>query len=465
VLLMEVVVMEMEAEQQEPQQGRLPVETERIAALHDLQEDGEVVPGAPVIRSNTPRPMSFERVITTGSMMGQAGLHFPAKAPSAPPLPEELNEGSFPPLRLSEQSPVEEAQEFAWLFEYGLEMDPNVLNSGDRLNGLAMLYGPAQLRGYQLLCGSVAMGPESQPLATIVPVDDPGSIVWGVLYRIPRRLLDYTESGATVLDLAHHPASMQAAFKQQLLTVRESYRDREISCVTYVANEQTLQRASLISPTQAATQPLVQHIARLARQQKLPDSYLNVLPPPSKMGTIPDTGFVSLPLSLITQETEPLPIVKEASTDVAPVRSVTRETETSRPSRWLVILAIYLILMLLTALALAILQGSGAVAVPAYNGLQLFGVPWLIVMYGFLGGCLSCLLSLAGYRRTRLPTFVALTWFARPFIAGILALISYHILTSGAFVLNAQNPQQHPIFLLIGVLAGVCENRLFVRAR
>ena len=47
-----------------------------------------------------------------------------------------------PKLMLSEGP-----QEFIWLFEYGLEMDPAILNGHELLEGCALLYGPAVLRG------------------------------------------------------------------------------------------------------------------------------------------------------------------------------------------------------------------------------------------------------------------------------------------------------------------------------
>ena len=71
----------------------------------------EVVPGVPIVRSNTPRPSSFDAMISsTGYLQksqhgnpiefetleiekGELPHGFPAKAPSAPPLPEELEDG------------------------------------------------------------------------------------------------------------------------------------------------------------------------------------------------------------------------------------------------------------------------------------------------------------------------------------------------------------------------------------
>jgi hypothetical protein len=89
---------------------------------------------------------------------------FPSKAPSAPPVPEELSdeeedalaENSAPISQIDKASlQAEESQEFDWLFEYGLEMDSTILNSPERLDGAALLYGPAVLKGYRILFGSV----------------------------------------------------------------------------------------------------------------------------------------------------------------------------------------------------------------------------------------------------------------------------------------------------------------------
>ncbi len=121
-------------------------------------EANELAPGVPIVRSSTPKPLSFGMPPLTSA--------FPVKAPSAPPLPEELDAGelalpiadSIPampaiPLTSRPRPSLEESQEYIWLFEYGLEMDPVLLNSPERLNGVAMLYGPALLKGYALIFG------------------------------------------------------------------------------------------------------------------------------------------------------------------------------------------------------------------------------------------------------------------------------------------------------------------------
>lgn len=458
----------MEIEQRE-QSGAKQHDTVQAA-----QGSSEVVPGAPVVRSNTPRPFIFERGMIPGSTTGQPGLHFPTKAPSAPPLPEEVGEGPFPPVPANTSRPVgEEAQDFGWLFEYGSEMDPDTLNSVERLNGLALLYGPAVLKGYMLLCGSVQAGREGpgQPLATIVPASGPGAEVWGVLYRIPRRLLEHTENEPAILDMTHFASPVYNLFRSISLVVREGYRGRDVNCVAYVASDQVLRQASLAPPAQSSAQPLVQHLARIARQQKLPDTYLNLNEAPKEAPpTQPQVMYAPLAAPRPAQDTEPLRVIKGKRATAAlatnqPTARPVAEVPPVSPSRWLIVLSLYLITMLLSVLTFAVLQGLGIIPLTLNSHFALLGVPYLVVIYGLLGGCVSSLFSLARSRRVRPPLFVSLTGFARPFVGGVLALISYQLLSSGAFVLNPHNEQQQPVFLLAGALAGLCESWLFFRAR
>ncbi|MBO0796913.1 MAG: gamma-glutamylcyclotransferase, partial [Ktedonobacteraceae bacterium] len=352
-----------------------------------------------------------------------------------------------------------------WLFEYGLEMDPGVLNSPDRLNGLALLYGPAVLKGHTLLYGSMQIGRE---LATIAPVADPNAEVWGVLYRVPRRLADRNGGEHAVLDMAHFATTAHNFFKPIASIVHEGYRNREIGCITYVAIEQVLCQVSLIPVSQASTQPLVQRLAQIARKQKLPNHYLSTY----NWQAAPVSGaatHVGLAAPRAVQDTEPLPAIKDKgnSTPASPRLGRDQETtaESLKPSRWLVGLALYLIVMLLAMLTFAVLQDLGMAELTFVSTLTLLGVPWLVVMYGLLGGCVSSLFSLARSRRLRPPLFVTLTWFARPFVGGVLALLSYLLLTSGAFVISSSNARQQPVFLLAGALAGLCEGWLFFRTR
>src|SRR5437764_9292513 len=56
-----------------------------------------------------------------------------------------------PPNKSEVSTDSADAQEFLWLFEYGFEMDLPLLNSPERLDGLALLYGSAVLKGYRIV--------------------------------------------------------------------------------------------------------------------------------------------------------------------------------------------------------------------------------------------------------------------------------------------------------------------------
>src|SRR5260370_34136992 len=136
-----------------------------MLAREKNQKKEEVVPGVPVIRSSTPRPFSFDTMASYSgyfrSLQPGVPSGFPERAPSAPPLPEELGEHedenelhadvAVPPT--PQLISYERRQEFIWLFEYGLEMDPAILNSHKQLNVCALLYGPGALKGYTLIFG------------------------------------------------------------------------------------------------------------------------------------------------------------------------------------------------------------------------------------------------------------------------------------------------------------------------
>jgi len=164
----------------------------KMLAREESQKTEEVVPGVPVIRNSTPRPLSFDTMASYSGYfqsLQPAPSAFPERAPSAPPLPEELGESKneneldvgvavppTPQLMLSEGP-----QEFIWLFEYGLDMDPTILNGHERLDGCALLYGPAVLKGYTLMFGAQHFhGSNGTPIVAIIPSMDPDAEVWGV---------------------------------------------------------------------------------------------------------------------------------------------------------------------------------------------------------------------------------------------------------------------------------------------
>ncbi|MGB8345942.1 MAG: hypothetical protein WCD86_13730, partial [Ktedonobacteraceae bacterium] len=91
------------------------------------------------------------------------------------------------------------------------------------------------------------------------------------------------------------------------------------------------------------------------------------------------------------------------------------------------------------------------------------GVPWFILVYGFMGGCLSGIVTLGRYHAAFPPNFVLITWFTRPFIGAVLAVIAYLLLNSGLLALSGSTAQHNALFSLLAVLAGSCEGWLFRR--
>jgi hypothetical protein len=442
---------------------------------HDVVAVNEVAPGVPIVRSSTPKPLSFgagETPLVPG---------FPSKAPSAPPLPEEMDDigaehttsGAIPampaiPLTSRPRPSLEESQEFVWLFEYGLEMDPMLLNSPERLNGVAMLYGPALLKGYALIFGRGPTPDESvgQLLATIVPSNDPQAEVWGVLYRIPRRVIERTGNQPSLLDVAHTASSSSALFEATQVTVRERYRDRDIVVTTYVAADHLRQRLK-----RASTEPgsddtlLIQRVAATARKQRLPDSYVDTYMLPVAPPSVSLTPL-SEERSERERDTESLPAWRQQNTSLPMLPKMVRvSVPTTTVNPWLTVFAVYLMLILLGVLTFAVLQAGGfgnSVLTKTFTPL---GVPWLVLVYGLLGGCISCLICLGRVRMYNPPVFIVVTWFTRPYIGLVLAMLTYLLLNSGLFSL-AGSPEQRTVwFLLFGGLAGMCEGWLFFRRR
>ena len=61
-----------------------------------------------------------------------------------------------------------------------------------------------------------------------------------------------------------------------------------------------------------------------------------------------------------------------------------------------------------------------------------------------------------------LKGFVLITWFTRPLIGSVLAVLAYLLLNSGLFVLSASVEQHHTLYSLLAMLAGACEGWLFI---
>jgi hypothetical protein len=84
-------------------------------------------------------------------------------------------------------------------------------------------------------------------------------------------------------------------------------------------------------------------------------------------------------------------------------------------------------------------------------------------MYGLLGGCVSSIITLGRFRADCPPVFVIITWFTRPFIGSLLAVLSYTLLTSGIFTLSRSFGQHMALCLLVGALAGLAEGWIFFK--
>jgi hypothetical protein len=495
-----------------------------------------VAPGVEVVRSNTPRPLSVDSLITASGywraiQAGEPTLTFPAQAPAAPPVPEELGEdegekGLSPttptPVAPSSSAVVEEeTREFSWLFEYGLEMDPIYLNSVERLDGLALFSGPAMLKGYTLMVGAQhqqGTNGEGQAVFAILPAPEPDGEVWGVLYRIPRHLAEKRGEGPSLLDTVHCAAPPKHLFQGMQVMVRDMKHDQEISCLTYMATEMACRQLRLVAVEQWDGEPLlVQQLADIAQRQKLPDSYVHYLVgksfdhslsaalmpevrpqsrqamsipqiPPSTLPpstNLPMLGFflrgesglgqpgssVSDPLSSFKEEPDPPFQAPEKGRGdepaPAPIRAKDPQQVSHQPPtpRRLIIFALYLVFLQLSVLAFAILQGLGMGQEQLSSSFTPLGVPWLVMIYGLLGGCLSSIATLARLRNTNLPLFVVITWFARPFVGAILALFTFMLLTSGLFTFGSYFEQHLAFFWLAGGVAGLSESWFFFKRR
>ncbi len=328
-----------------------------------------VAPGIPIMRGSTPRPLSYASATTaTASRQRQEeavfAANFPAQAPVAPPLPEEpetrqepVSNGSPAPVSplVAEQ---DDDSEFVWLFEYGLEMEPAYLNSPERLNGLAIRYGPGKLRGYEL--HGIEL-PNGRIAPTLVKCANHDNEVWGMLYRVPQRLLGREGAAPSTLDNAH-PAP---AFAPVQVRVQETYRKRSIECITYLASEQVTQTFAIFSAEQRRLDSFyAQQLLRIGKQQGLPASYLEELAafdvttanhpstPEKVQGKPPQWAQGE-------QDTEPLPALVHGSMRKAVLSDAKPDAQAIQPARWLFALALYLVLLLLATLVLAVMQSLG----------------------------------------------------------------------------------------------------------
>ncbi|HLJ34010.1 MAG TPA: gamma-glutamylcyclotransferase family protein [Ktedonobacteraceae bacterium] len=476
----------------EEEQKSVEIEHEQNERQQQLEEDS--TPEIPVVRTNTPRPFSFETFVAQSGQVGpikQIGWQhdtreaademlstFPHEAPSAPPVPEEVGEADeqddsvhtsvaveSTPLPLAPTLAMVGAteQEFVWLFEYGMEMDFALLNSSDRLNDAALLYGPAVLKGYTLAF-AVIESQQQKVVATIAPSPAHGAEVWGVVYRIPRRLIEQDDNELSQLDRVHGVVPPGNVFERIGVVVTESYRGRELSCLAYITMHLPHIQARQVADTQ-----YLQRLLEIARKQKLPDDYLQTLIV-SSMNSATTSGLQSMPTE---QNTEPLPVVGDKQNTSLQTSSVEQE-QPVQPVRTtplpqsritgLVVFASFSSILLLSALALAVIQGLGIAGDTFTSGFTPLNVPWYVLLYGLIGGCISCLVTLGRHnRRTEvdLPVFVIIVGCSRPFIGVVLAMLSYLLLNTGLFA-PLGNPAQHVMLSsLLAALLGFCENWLF----
>ena len=455
----------MDTQRQHEQTQNQPPDEQIRRTLID-KEDGEAN-GIPVVRTNTPRPLSFARSSHTGEQASASesllnAADFPVEAPAAPPLPEEPEEGrheaSIATMPVPSEAPSEQAgesaPEFIWLFEYGLEMDEGYLNSPDRLNGQAHTYGPALLKGYRIEGIKLHNG---QMAIALMKDSSPECEVWGVLYRIPRRLTEQRGSEPSMLDNAH----TAHLFRAVPVVAQEMYRKRTVQCVTYIPSESG--RKDFASPLEEhVDRSYARRLLHVARQQHLPENYLQALAAVTGL----DAREPAAPVTgRIEQNTEPLPMVD--ANVLPPQASVVprRTLNTPTPRCWLLALSLYLVGILMAALALAVVQTLGYWNQLFTASFSPLGTPWYVLLYGLLGGCISCIMALGRSSHPTVPGFVILTWFARPFLGMVLAALAYLLLTSGLFSISIVPAQRYAICSVVGAIAGLCEGRLFFRRK
>jgi len=465
------------------------------------QIEQEATPGVPIVRSNTPRPFMYNTMTTIPpsqlpdeqAAQGADGVFstlsaFPTRPPSAPPLPEEPDDYDEMEERLytlptpnKVLAPAHETQAFAWLFEYGLEMDSGLLNTPERLDGLALLYGPVVLKGYKIVLEHYEEEDSVRVAVRVVPDAHPDAEVWGVLYRVPQHVTEQRGEEPTLLERVH--ASPKSNIQALHVVVHEIYRNRVLSCITY--GYTTSLHSVLASGERDSLDIYVRRLTSIAKKQKLPDAYIKKLAHMSILST--DISSVdneqretapSLPAVTAVkteQHTEPLVLPLEklekgvhiAQTPVPLLNQVQRVPIKAYPQRWFVALALYLFFLLLAVLSFAIVQGTGVANDILNENFTLLSVPWLVLIYGLLGGCISSIITLGRTAQpVDAPIFVLITWFTRPFVGAVLALFAYLLLSSGLFLPASGLTGRHePLFLLVGALAGLCEGWLFLRGR
>ncbi len=299
-----------------------------------------------------------------------------------------------------------------------------------------------------------------QLLVTIAPSHDPLAEVWGVLYRIPRRVFEHANNEPSLLDSIHAAAPASSLFEPIQVVVRERYRDRDIMVTTYAATEKLRQCLVRVS-REAGSADLVflERVAATARKQRLPDGYVDTYMPSA---VAPAASIAPMLKLRVEKDTDPLPVWPRQGDTLStlPITSTLPKSLVSVPSSsavnpWLTVLAAYLLLVLLAVLTCVILQAGGFGNSLLTKSFSPLNVPWLVLVYGLLGGCIGCLVALGRIRTYNPPVFIILTWFARPYIGLLLAALLYQILNSGLFSLPGNPEQRMNWFLFFAGLAGL----------
>jgi cation transport regulator ChaC len=409
---------------------------------------------------------------------------FPSKAPSAPPLPEEGSTGGrvVPSPAPSPFPPLQDSGEFLWLFEYGLEMESSFLNSMERLDGMALPYGPAHLKDYVLGFGYVDLGggQTSATLATLLPATQNtahSAGVWGMLFRVPRHVTERGTAEASLLDTIHGAAPPLHLYQSITVEVRETQRQQTVSCLTYLLAPATLQNFYPLTASQKEEDTLVRRLDTLARKLHLPvhplsstgiSSPLPLPPyvsraeqPVARLWPSPPAALVSDPTHHHSRRPTGRNTTDTEQVAQNPPQSPLSTAQTPQ-QRWLMVFSGYLALLLPITLTLIVLQSLGILNLFQVTNSPV-GVPVLVLIYGLLGGCISSILTLRRAQTLLSPSFVLLTWFTRPYIGAVLALLTFLLLQSGIIAINGSIARHGVFFLLASTLAGLCEHWLFVR--
>src|SRR5260370_295883 len=356
----------------------------------------------------------------------------------------EIKESAAPDVVMEQPLPwplpgmQESPNEFIWLFEYGLRLLARFLNDRERLNGSAHLYGPAVLKGYRISLDALASS-TGQVVATILPGREYGAAVWGVLYRIPLRLIESPDDEPPLLDKIH-PAPY---FEPLDVVVYEPYRTRELACITYIASTFARRQFHLLPLEQQGIDPwYAKHLLESARQHKFPGEYLQelLIRTASKGETRPTP---------LEQNTEPIAVVPRRTDAQPSTTAMSGTSNLAHRNRWPMALAAYLLVLLLAALSLAVVQGLALLSTIFTAHFAPLGIPWLVLLYGFLRGCVSFLVMLGRPHTINSPGFVVVSWFARPYIGALLAALAYLALNIAILVLTGHGRTPRALVSLV----------------